>query len=138
MLYVGLDIHSRRISICVLKETGQVAHRSQVRTIDQMMQILERLPDRLATSQRLEHRTDDDGVVRVKEHEGVQVARAVCLVVPAEQFARLRPRHSGVPDPMIAGPIQIMTAPVDMPSVTRTETRDRAFSLRRGDRTAYN
>jgi transposase len=46
MFYVGLDIHSKRISICVLNETGQVAHRSQVRTIDQMMQILERLPDR--------------------------------------------------------------------------------------------
>ena len=46
MLYVGLDIHSKRISICGLNETGQVVHRSQVRTIDQMMRILEGLPDR--------------------------------------------------------------------------------------------
>jgi transposase len=46
MLYVGLDIHSKRISICVLNKTGQVVHRSQVRTIDQMMRILEGLPDR--------------------------------------------------------------------------------------------
>jgi transposase len=46
MLYVGLDIHSKRISLCVLNETGQVAHRSQVRTIDQMMRTLEGLPDR--------------------------------------------------------------------------------------------
>ena len=46
MFYVGLDIHSKRISICVLNENGQVSHRSQVRTIDQMMRILERLPDR--------------------------------------------------------------------------------------------
>jgi transposase len=45
MFYVGLDIHSKRISVCVLNETGQVAHRSQVRTIDQMMRILEGLPD---------------------------------------------------------------------------------------------
>jgi transposase len=46
MFYVGLDIHSKRISICVLNETGQMAHRSHVRTIDQMMRILEGLPDR--------------------------------------------------------------------------------------------
>ncbi len=30
MFHVGLDIHSRRISICVLGETGQVARRAQV------------------------------------------------------------------------------------------------------------
>ena len=46
MLHVGLDIHSRHIAICVLNESGQLVHRSQVRTIDQMMRILERLPDR--------------------------------------------------------------------------------------------
>ena len=46
MLYVGLDIHSKRISVCVLNETGQVAHRRQVRAIDQMMRILEGLPER--------------------------------------------------------------------------------------------
>ena len=32
MFYVGLDIHSTRIAICVLNETGQVVHRSQVRS----------------------------------------------------------------------------------------------------------
>ena len=46
MYYVGLDIHSRHISICVLNETGQFVHRTRVRTIDQMMRILEQLPDR--------------------------------------------------------------------------------------------
>ena len=46
MFYVGLDIHSKRIAICVLSETGQVARRAQVRTIDEMMRILEGLPDR--------------------------------------------------------------------------------------------
>ena len=46
MFHVGLDIHSTRISICVLGETGQVARRAQVRTIDEMMRILEALPDR--------------------------------------------------------------------------------------------
>jgi transposase len=46
MLYVGLDIHNKHIAVCVLNETGQVVHRSQVRAIHQMMQILERLPDR--------------------------------------------------------------------------------------------
>jgi len=46
MFYVGLDIHLKRISLCVLNQTGQIVHRSQVRTIDQMMSILRCLPDR--------------------------------------------------------------------------------------------
>jgi len=46
MFYVGLDIHDKRIAICVLNEAGQVARRAQVRTIDEMMRILESLPDR--------------------------------------------------------------------------------------------
>jgi transposase len=46
MFYVGLDIHSKQIAICVLNETGQVVHRTQVRAIDQMMRILEGLTDR--------------------------------------------------------------------------------------------
>src|SRR6478609_7576553 len=46
MYHVGLDIHSRRIAVCVLSGTGQVARRAQVRTIDEMMRILEGLPDR--------------------------------------------------------------------------------------------
>jgi transposase len=46
MFYVGLDIHSKHISLCILNEAGQVHERCQVRTIDQMMRILERLPDR--------------------------------------------------------------------------------------------
>jgi hypothetical protein len=46
MLYVCLDIHDKRIAICVLGETGQIVRRAQVRTIDEMMRILEALPDR--------------------------------------------------------------------------------------------
>jgi transposase len=46
MFYVGLDIHSKRISLCALSETGQLVRRAQVRTIDEMMRILEALPDR--------------------------------------------------------------------------------------------
>src|SRR5262245_18704097 len=46
MFHVGLDIHSTRISICVLNETGQVIHRSQVRSIEEMLRILKRQPDR--------------------------------------------------------------------------------------------
>ena len=46
MFYVGLDIHDKRIAICVLSEAGQVARRAQVRSIDEMMRILESLPDR--------------------------------------------------------------------------------------------
>jgi transposase len=46
MFYVGLDIHDKRIAICVLSETGQVVRRAQAHTIDEMMRILEALPDR--------------------------------------------------------------------------------------------
>src|SRR5215469_15224831 len=46
MFYVGLDIHSKRISICVLSEKGQCVHRSQIRSIEEMMQVLRGLPDR--------------------------------------------------------------------------------------------
>lgn len=46
MFYVGLDIHTKHISICVLSETGQVTHRSRVRGIEEMVQILKGLPDR--------------------------------------------------------------------------------------------
>ena len=46
MLYVGLDIHTKHISLCVLNETGQVVRRDKVATIHEMMSILERLPDR--------------------------------------------------------------------------------------------
>jgi hypothetical protein len=46
MLFVGLDIHTKHISICVLSEAGQVTHRSRVRNIEQMLQILKGLPDR--------------------------------------------------------------------------------------------
>ena len=46
MLYVGLDIHTKHISICVLNAAGQVIHRSRVRSIEEMLQILKGLPDR--------------------------------------------------------------------------------------------
>jgi hypothetical protein len=45
MVYVGLDTHDKRIAICVLGETGQIVRRAPVRTIDEMMRILEALPD---------------------------------------------------------------------------------------------
>jgi predicted NBD/HSP70 family sugar kinase len=46
MLSVGLDIHDKKIAICVLGETGQIVRRAQVRTLDEMMRVLEALPDR--------------------------------------------------------------------------------------------
>ena len=44
MLHVGLDIHSTRISVCVLDETGQVVYRAQVRGIEEMLTVLKSLP----------------------------------------------------------------------------------------------
>lgn len=46
MLYVGLDIHSKRIAICVLDENGKLARRGQVQTIQEMIDLLDRLPER--------------------------------------------------------------------------------------------
>src|ERR1700756_779130 len=46
MFYVGLDVHTKHISICALSATGQVVHRSRVRSIEEMLRILEGLPDR--------------------------------------------------------------------------------------------
>jgi hypothetical protein len=47
--YVGLDIHDKRIAICVLGQTGQIVRRAQVRTIDEMVRMLEALPDGFGT-----------------------------------------------------------------------------------------
>jgi transposase len=46
MLHVGLDIHSTRITICVLDERGQVVHRAQVRGLAEMIAVLKGLPGR--------------------------------------------------------------------------------------------
>src|SRR5688500_9641826 len=46
MLYVGLDIHNTRISVCALSQTGQVVHRAQVCGIEEMLRVLRGLPDR--------------------------------------------------------------------------------------------
>src|SRR5215470_2277511 len=48
MYYVGLDIHTTRISICVLDEAGQRVRRCQVRGISEMLAVLKALPDRFA------------------------------------------------------------------------------------------
>ena len=46
MYYVGLDIHSKHITICVLNQTGQAVQRARVRTVQQLMQLLHELPNR--------------------------------------------------------------------------------------------
>jgi transposase len=46
MLYVGLDIHTKHIAVCVLSEAGKVVQRARVRGIDEMLRLLEGLPDR--------------------------------------------------------------------------------------------
>jgi transposase len=46
MLYVGLDIHTKHIALCVLSETGQVARRAKVRGLEEVLRILRGLPDR--------------------------------------------------------------------------------------------
>jgi hypothetical protein len=45
MFYVGLDIHVKHITICVLDACGNVYRRGQVKTIALMMDVLESLPE---------------------------------------------------------------------------------------------
>lgn len=44
MLYVGLDVHSKLIVMCVLDEQGKVVQRDSVRQVDQLIAVLRRLP----------------------------------------------------------------------------------------------
>src|SRR5262245_40234904 len=46
MFHVGLDIHTKHISISALDEKGQVVHRSRVRGIQDMLRVLQGLPGR--------------------------------------------------------------------------------------------
>ena len=46
MLYVGLDIHTKHIAVCVLSQAGQVVQRARVRGIEEMLRLLRGLPDR--------------------------------------------------------------------------------------------
>jgi hypothetical protein len=57
MFHVGLDIHSTRISICGLNETGQVVHRSQLSGIEDMLRTLKALPDRFEVSSAWTYRS---------------------------------------------------------------------------------
>ena len=45
MLYVGLDIHSKQVTVCVLNERNQAVVRTQVRQVDQLLKTLEKLPE---------------------------------------------------------------------------------------------
>jgi transposase len=46
MLYVGLDLHTKHIALCVLSEAGQVVQRARVRGLEEMLRLLKGLPDR--------------------------------------------------------------------------------------------
>ena len=46
MFYVGLDIHTEHITICVLNGNRKVHERCTVRQVDHLMPFLNRLPDR--------------------------------------------------------------------------------------------
>ena len=48
MLYVGLDIHIKHIFIGILNDNGKIERQLKVRQVDQMMDVLEQLPDRFA------------------------------------------------------------------------------------------
>jgi transposase len=46
MFYVGLDIHTTRIAFCVRSDKGQLVQRGQVRRLDEVLRVLQALPDR--------------------------------------------------------------------------------------------
>lgn len=93
MLFVGLDIHSKRISLCVLSERGQAAHRSQVRSIEEMVRILKPLscmiPGRLAED--LDVGLVLDGGADAQAAELHSFVAAVGYNSKGFTFARVRP-----------------------------------------------
>ena len=46
MLYVGLDVHVKHITICVLNKDGKLSKRHQLPNMDDVVQFLKTLPDR--------------------------------------------------------------------------------------------
>ncbi len=46
MLYVGLDIHTKHIALCVLSHNGQVVQRGSVSSLQKLLRLLKGLPDR--------------------------------------------------------------------------------------------
>ena len=46
MFSVGLDIHTKHITLCVLSDKGQLVQRGQVRGLDEVLRVLKALPDR--------------------------------------------------------------------------------------------
>lgn len=46
MFYVGLDIHAKQITICVLDDNGKVHERCTVRDVEQLVAFLNKLPGR--------------------------------------------------------------------------------------------
>ena len=52
MFYVGLDIHSKYICVCILNDNGKIVQRLKVRQVDQMINVLEELSDRFASATR--------------------------------------------------------------------------------------
>lgn len=44
MLYVGLDVHSKSIAVCVLNEQGDVVDRHRLRHVQQLPELLVRMP----------------------------------------------------------------------------------------------
>lgn len=45
MFYVGLDVHTTQITVCVLNEYGKVRQRCTVRQLSQLIEMLSRLPE---------------------------------------------------------------------------------------------
>ena len=45
MFYIGLDIHTTHITICILDKNGKLFQQHQVKQVDQMMEVLNRVPD---------------------------------------------------------------------------------------------
>jgi transposase len=44
MFYIGLDLHTKHITICILDDNGKIVERCQVRQLDQLQQRLARIP----------------------------------------------------------------------------------------------
>ena len=87
MFYVGLDIHAKHIAFVYSMRPANLVHRSQVRTIDQMMRILERLTDRFEVCYEAScgYGHFHDLLRPVAVRRGGRPSRSIARILPIEE-----------------------------------------------------
>jgi transposase len=80
MFYVGFDIHTKQITVCVLDRNGKVHRRCQVRRAEELIPLLRSLPDRFEVCFEASHSQDHLLVWQLRSIPGVGLRTAEALV----------------------------------------------------------